>query len=221
MIEDQTDLAQLLVLFLQEAGYEVIHVRSGEEGIERVAAGDIRLVILDINLPGIDGFTVCQRLRRSGDVPILMVSARIGKEDKLNGYLVGADDYMEKPVDPELLTAKVKAMLARTHASPDQTDRIVSGDIMIDVEARKVYKKGMPVDLSVKEYELLLLLMEHAGKVLHKDFLFNEIWGADSFSENQTLTVHIKKLRNKIEDDPGKPTKIRTIWGVGYAYEKI
>ena len=128
---------------------------------------------------------------------------------------------MEKPIDPEVLAVKVKALIQRTYDKEAADCLLLSGGITIDKNARKVFLDREPVELNVKEYELLLLLAENAGRTLHKDFLFNQIWGADSFSENQTLTVHIKMLRTKIEEDPKKPQRILTVWGVGYRYEKI
>ena len=179
------------------------------------------MVLLDITLPGIDGFTVCKEVRKTGSVPILIISARIGKEDKLNGFRLGADDYIEKPVDPDLLIAKMDSLFARTYGVLTEKEILHSGNITIDKSARKVYKNEIPIELNVKEYELFLLLAQNPGKTLDKDFLFNRIWGADSFSENQTLTVHIKMLRNKIEDNPKKPVRIKTVWGVGYYYEEL
>lgn len=221
MVEDELELANLLSIYIERAGYTVQRAASGEEALVCLRKGAVKMLLLDIALPGMDGFAVCREVRRTGSVPVLMISARVGKEDQLNGFRLGADDYIEKPVDPDLLVAKINALFVRSYGDLAQKDLLVSGDITIDKAARKVYKNEMPVELNVKEYELLLLLAENPGKTLDKDFLFNRIWGADSFSENQTLTVHIKMLRNKIEDNPKEPAHIRTVWGVGYRYEEI
>jgi len=225
VVEDQRDLAELLGLFLERAGFGVTCVPTGEEAVRHVEEHRTDLMILDVNLPGMDGFAVCRKVRRTANLPILIVSARTDKEDKLSGFVQGADDYIEKPVDPDILIAKVKAILQRIQDEQGQgaDERLIidAGDISIDTEAHRAYQNGELLNLNVKEYDLLLLLVQNMGKTLHKDYLFNQIWGADSFSENQTLTVHIKRLRDKIERDPRKPKHIRTIWGVGYCYEKI
>ena len=136
------------------------------------------------------------------------------------GYELGADDYMEKPVDPEILTAKVNAILQRTEGCKEAAV-ISSGEITVDQEARTAYLKNRPLELNVKEYELLLLFVQNAGKTLRKEYIFGKVWGADSFSESQTLTVHVKMLRAKIEERPREPKRIVTVWGVGYRYEEI
>ena len=223
VVEDQRDLAKLFGLFLERAGLEVTCVPNGEEAVLHVQKEGSDLMILDVNLPGMDGFAVCRKVRKIANLPILIVSARTDKEDKLNGFVQGADEYIEKPVDPDVLIAKVKAVLQRMQdeQGPGQKKQstIKAGDISIDTIARKAYQNGELLNLNVKEYELLLLLVQNSGKTLHKDYLFNQIWGADSFSENQTLTVHIKWLREKIEEDPKKPRHIITVWGVGYRFE--
>ena len=175
-----------------------------------------KLVILDVMLPGLDGFAVCRRIRESANTPILMVSARTGRDDKLNGLLLGADDYIEKPYDIDILLAKIRGIFTRRY----QNNVLYDGFLKIDKSKRTVCKDGIPLELTQKEFDLLLLLAENAGKTLSKDFLFNRIWGFDSFSEQQTLTVHIKWLRQKIEADPKKPSHILTVWGVGYRYER-
>ena len=139
----------------------------------------------------------------------------------MNGYRLGADDYVEKPVDMDILLAKVSALLYRNYAYREKKTLLQSGSLTIDTDAKRVQCQGKEIPLGAKEYELLLLLVKNVGKVLHKEFLFNRIWGVDSFSENQTLTVHIKMLRDKIEEDPKNPRRIRTVWGVGYIYEEI
>lgn len=221
MVEDEKDLAGLLQIYMEKAGYTVKRASSGEEALACFEKEAARMLLLDITLPGIDGFTVCSHVRKTAGIPILMISARAGKEDQLNGFRLGADDYIEKPVDPDVLVAKIGSVFARTNGNPAKKEILTSGDLTIDKSARRVYKNKEQIELNAKEYELLLLLAENPGKTLDKNFLFNRIWGADSFSENQTLTVHIKMLRNKIEDNPKKPVHIKTVWGVGYCYEEI
>ncbi len=221
LVEDEEELAGLLRIYMEKAGYRVQWAMSGEEALDCLRKDSVRMLLLDIMLPGMDGFAVCREVRKTGSVLILIISARVGKEDQLNGFRLGADDYIEKPVDPDLLVAKISSLFARAYGASVEKDMLYSGSLTIDKSARRVYKNKIPIDLNVKEYELLLLLAENPGKTLDKDFLFNRIWGEDSFSENQTLTVHIKMLRNKIEEEPKKPTRIRTVWGVGYCYEEI
>lgn len=221
LVEDNRELAELLQAFLEKDGFSVSSVSTGEEASAYLEENCVKILLLDIMLPGMDGFAVCRTVREKGNIPILIMSARAGKDDKLNGFELGADDYMEKPVDPDLLTAKVRALIQRTYGARTETDYLVSGSLTIDRNSRKVYREGRAVELNAKEYELLLLLAENPGRTLHKEYLFDRIWGRESFSENQTLTVHIKMLRSKIEEDPRKPERIRTVWGVGYRYEEI
>lgn len=221
LVEDNIELAELIKAFLNRDGYSVCHVAAGEEAISYLADKPVKIVILDIMLPGIDGFAVCRAVREQGNLPILMISARGDKDDLLNGYELGADDYMEKPVDMEVLEAKIKALLKRSYAAKEQPELIVSGAITVDIKAHRAYLKKEPLNLNVKEYELLLLFVRNPQRTLNKDYIFNCIWGSDSFSENQTLTVHIKMLRTKIEDNPREPKRIKTVWGVGYRYEEL
>lgn len=221
LVEDNEELASLIQTFLKKEGYEIEHVTSGEAATDYLENEKVKLVLLDINLPGMDGFAVCRWIRERQNLPVLVISARTGKEDKLNGYELGADDYIEKPIDIDILTAKIKASIQRNYGAEKQTDILMSGSIEIHTDARQAFLNGRDLELNVKEYDLLLLLANNPGKTLHKDYLFGEIWGMDSFSENQTLTVHIKMLRKKIEEDPKNPKRIQTVWGVGYRYEEI
>ncbi len=148
------------------------------------------------------------------------MSARADKEDKMNGFALGADDYMEKSVDMDILLAKINALMRRNYDLKRENVLLVSGALSIDKEAKRVYLHEKEVVVTGKEYELLLVLVENPGRTLNKEYLFDRIWGADSFSESQTLTVHIKMLRDKIEDNPAKPERIKTVWGVGYRYEE-
>lgn len=215
IVEDNNEIAEVLRDFLLAEHFEVEIAGSGEQALKLFEEKGAKLVILDIMLPGMDGLSVCRRLRMREDTPILMLSARIKKEDKLNGLLAGADDYIEKPYDIDLLMAKVKGIFRRRYSS----ERIVVGNVMIDKIQERAYRSGKELDLTNKEFALLLYLCENRGQVISKETLFAHVWGSDSFSELQTLTVHIKWLREKIEDDPKNPKRIRTVWGKGYRYE--
>ncbi len=215
IVEDQNEIAILLRDFLQAEGYMVSVAESGEKALALYEKYGARLIVLDIMLPGLDGFAVCRQIRENSNTPILIVSARTEKEDKINGLLLGADDYIEKPYDIDILLAKIKGIFKRRYA----IDEITEGEIRLNKVERVVYIEDRPLELTAKEFDLLLLLMENKGRVLGKEFLFNRIWGFDSFSEPQTLTVHIQWLRQKIEKNPKKPEHIVTVWGVGYQFK--
>ena len=221
LVEDQQELNTLMCTFLEKAGYQVKGVCTGEEALQFFTKDKAKLVILDVMLPEMDGFAVCSAIREQSSVPILFLSARVEKEAKMNGFLLGADDYIEKPVDMDILLAKVTALMKRNYDLKQQNTLVHSGAMSIDKDKRQAFLNHKELALTGKEYDLLLLLVENPGKTLHKDFLFERIWGMDSFSENQTLTVHIKTLRDKIEEDSKHPRRIQTVWGVGYKYEEI
>lgn len=221
LVEDHAELNHLMQMFLEKDGFTVKDVFSGEEALAYLETEKVKMIILDVVLPGMDGFAVCADVRARSNIPVLFLSARGDKEDKMNGFLQGADDYIEKPIDMDILSARVKALMRRSYDLKRQNMVIRSEDISIDKEARQVFLAGKELALTGKEYELLVLLAENPGRVLKKEYLFSKIWGMDSFSENQTLTVHIKMLRDKIEEDSRKPRRIVTVWGTGYKYEEI
>lgn len=221
LVEDNKELAKLIQAFLNKEGFSCYHKTNGEQALNWLKDNSPHVILLDIMLPGMDGFAFCQAVRHISQIPIFIMSARSTKSDQLMGFELGADDYIEKPVDPDILVAKIKALSLRLKNQQNNLNTLVSGDIKINKDARKVYLKDKLLELNVKEYELLLLLVENAGKTLHKDYLFNQIWGCNSMSENQTLTVHIKMLRSQIEEDSRCPKRIKTVWGVGYRYEEI
>lgn len=214
IVEDNEEIGELLSDFLKAEGYDTYLALSGEEALEIYEEEGAKLVLLDLVLPELDGFGVCSRIRENSNTPIIILSARDGKEDKLNGLLLGADDYMEKPYDIDILLAKVKGIFKRRYSS----DEILDGAIRLDKPGRRVYYQGEEVSMTAKEFDLLLYLMENKGKVLSKEELFQKIWGFDSESEPQTLTVHIKWLREKLERNPKSPERILTVWGVGYRF---
>lgn len=214
IVEDNKELSDLLCDFLRAENYTVSVAENGEKALSLYEKYGARLIVLDVMLPGMDGFSVCSKIREQSNTPILIVSAKTNKDDKLNGLILGADDYIEKPYDIDILLAKIAGIFKRRYA----LDEIAAGSIKVNKESKTVSKNDFPVNMTSKEFELLLLLMENKGKTLNKDYIFNTIWGSDSFSEIQTLTVHIKWLRQKIEDDPKKPEHIQTVWGVGYKF---
>ena len=161
-----------------------------------------------------DGFSVCKKIRMQSNTPILIVSAKTEKDDKLTGLNLGADDYIEKPYDIDIMLAKISGIFKRRYLLDELNDE----DIRINKINRIAYKNNIPLELTAKEFDLLMLLIENKGRVLSKEYIFNTIWGSDSFSEPQTLTVHMKWLRQKIEENPKNPQKILTAWGVGYQY---
>ena len=214
IVEDNTELSTLLCDFLRAEGYTVSTAENGEKALSLFERYGARLVVLDINLPDINGFTVCSKLRQQADTPILIVSCRTERQDKLDGYKLGADDYIEKPYDIDILIAKIKGIFKRRY----KEDTLSADGVVLNLADRTAIIDGKSVDLSAKEFDLLALLIENRGKALKKEYLFNTVWGSDSESEQQTLHVHINKLRTKLGDDSKNAKRIVTVWGVGYKF---
>ncbi len=202
----------MLCDFLRTENYTVSVAENAEKALLLYQKYGARLVVLDIMLPGADGFSVCEKIRAESNTPILIVSAKMAKDDKLLGLNLGADDYIEKPYDIDIVLAKIGGIFRRRYAA----DEIVDGEIRINKLNRLVYKNDVPIEMTAKEFKLFTLLVENKSRALSKEYLFNTVWGSESDSEQQTLTVHIKWLRQKIEDDPRTPKKILTVWRVGY-----
>ena len=215
IVEDNKELSDVLADFLRAEGYVVSTAANGRTALERYEMYGARLVILDIMLPELDGMYILEKVRETSNTPVLIVSAKLGKDDKLRAIVSGADDYIEKPYDIDILLAKIKGIFKRRLA----TDVVTDDNITIDIVHEKILKDGKEIVATAKEFELLKLFVENKGHTLLKQYLFDTIWGKDSESELQTLTVHIKWLREKIEDDPSNPKKIITVWGKGYRYE--
>lgn len=217
IVEDNKEIAALLCDFLRKENYVVSAVNTGEKAIELYERYGARLIILDIMLPGMDGFAVCSRIRESSNTHILIASARTEKNDKLKGLYTGADDYIEKPYDIDILLAKIKGIFKRKYGQ----EEIVEGNLCLNTVRQTLFVDGIKTDVTEKEFELLKLLIENKNVTLKKEYLFHTVWGSDSDSEIQTLTVHIRRLREKIEAEPKKPTRIITEWGVGYRFEQV
>ena len=215
VVEDNTELREVLVDFLRNEGYTVSAAGDGDKALALYEKYGARLLVLDIMLPGASGMQILDKVREKSNTPVIMVSAKLGKDDKLSAIVSGADDYIEKPYDIDILIAKIKGIFKRRLA----TDEFSDGNITLDVAHEQILKDGKVVDATTKEFELLKLLMENKGQTLLKNYIFNTVWGSDSESEAQTLTVHIRWLREKLEEDPKNPKKIITVWGKGYRYE--
>ena len=224
IIEDEETIADLEKDYLELSEFQVDICNTGDKGLKAALEGDYNLVILDLMMPGMDGFEVCKNIRKEKDIPILMVSARKDDIDKIRGLGLGADDYMTKPFSPSELVARLKAHLARyerlvgTNQKP-QNDIVEIRGIRIDKTARRVYVDGEEKVFTTKEFDLLTFLAENPNHVFTKEELFEEIWGMGPVGDIATVTVHIKKIREKIEKDSAKPQYIETIWGVGYRFK--
>ncbi len=215
IVEDNIEIATLLSDFLRKENYTVSIANTGEKAIEIYEKYGAKLILLDIMLPGMDGFAVCSKIRETSNTHILIASAKTEKNDKLKGLNLGADDYIEKPYDIDILIAKIKGVFKRKYA----LEEIVEGNIRLNTVKQILYIDDIEVNVTEKEFELLKLLIANKNVTLKKEYLFNTIWGSDSDSEIQTLTVHIKWLREKIETEPKKPRHIITEWGIGYRFE--
>ncbi len=223
IIEDEKEIAELEKDYLELSDFEVEVKKDGESGLKAALKNDYDLIVLDLMLPGVDGFEVCKRIREEKDVPILMVSAKKDDIDKIRGLGLGADDYMTKPFSPSELVARVKAHLARyerlVHAGQQQNEEIHIRGLKIDKTARRVWIDGEEKQFTTKEFDLLTFLAENPNHVFSKEELFRRIWNMESIGDIATVTVHIKKIREKIEYDTSNPQYIETIWGVGYRFK--
>jgi len=211
LVEDEDSIGGLLRSYLSRHGYQVVWVRSGEEALVEIVRHPVRIVILDIGLPGMDGFEVCRRLRARSQVPILMLTARDEEPDRVAGLELGADDYVPKPFSPRELAARIKAVLRRSGPGPRET-RLELGDVVVDTEGREVTVAGRPVELTAKEFDLLAFFLETPGIVHSRDRLLDRVWGMSYPGGTRTVDVHVGQLRRKL----GRPGLIRTVRGAGY-----
>ena len=223
IVEDDGDIAAIERDYLELNNYQVEIAADGLAGLERGLHGDFDLILLDLMLPGMDGFSVCRRLREETDIPILMVTARREDIDKIRGLGLGADDYIEKPFSPSVLVARIKAHLAQydrlKQAGGVDRNQLQLGSVLLQKDARRVFVDGAEVALKNKEYELLLFLLSNPDIVFSEETLYERIWGYDAMGDNATEVVHINRLREKIEKDPAHPRYIQTVWGAGYRFK--
>ena len=223
IVEDEEAIADLERDYLVLSGFDVVVENDGQTGLERALAEDFDMYILDVMLPGVDGFAICEQVRDAKNAPIIMVSAKKEDIDKIRGLGLGADDYMTKPFSPSELVARVKAHLARydrlVQLVVPENDMLTVRGLKIDKVAHRVWVRNEEKILRTREYELLLYLAENPNHVFSKEDLFRKLWNDDPVGELATVAVHIKRLRQKIEIDPNKPQYIETVWGVGYRFK--
>ncbi len=223
IVEDDPTVARIVARYLERDGYEVLVAEDGRSGLTLAESMAPDLVVLDVMLPEVDGLEVCRRLRATGSVPIVMLSARGQEIDRIVGLELGADDYLAKPFSPRELTARIRSVLRRS-APADTADRtsggggrISAGDVRIDLAAREVSLRGRPIELTLREFDLLAFLASHPDRVFTRQELLESVWGY-SFGDTSTVTVHVRRLREKIEADPSRPALVQTVWGVGYRF---
>jgi DNA-binding response OmpR family regulator len=221
IVEDDQDIADIERDYLLANGFEVEIASNGPDGLELGASGKFDLVLLDIMLPGMDGFEVCRKLRGQVDIPIIMVTARQDDIDKIRGLGLGADDYIEKPFSPSVLVAFVKSHLnsyKRLSGSKSTPATIALGDIEVITQSRRVKVRGQEVELTRREYDMLLYFMLYPDVVLSREALYEQVWGMEAIGDLATIAVHVNRLREKIEVDPSHPRHIVTVWGAGYRF---
>lgn len=219
VVDDDRTIADVVARYLEVEGYDVDVALDGAQALERAQAHRPDLVVLDLMLPRIDGLEVCRALRSEGPVPIIMLTAKSEETDKLVGLGLGADDYVTKPFSPRELVARVKAVLRRSAAAPGyESDTLRFQELSISPATRQVKAQGREIELTAKEFDLLLFLAQHPRQVFTRDQLLNSVWDYSYFGDSSTVTVHIRRLREKLEADPSRPRYILTVWGVGYKF---
>jgi DNA-binding response OmpR family regulator len=221
-VEDDLTVAEVVLAYLRRAGYEVEHAADGQAALDAAAHAWPDLVVLDLMLPGIDGLEVCRRLRSTGEVPVIMLTALGSENDRVVGLEVGADDYVTKPFSPRELVLRVKSVLRRAGGAstppPGAPTLLEAGPIRMDVTAHQVTYQGEPLALTSREFDLLAHLLEHPGEAFTREALMHSVWGWE-FGDQSTVTVHVRRLREKVEDDPADPRMLVTVWGVGYRFD--
>jgi DNA-binding response OmpR family regulator len=216
VVDDEPIVRDVVVRYLRHAGYRTQEAADGDEARRLIAAAEPGLVVLDVMLPGTDGLALCRWIRSRSALPIIMLTARGEEADRIVGLELGADDYVAKPFSPRELTARVRTVLRRTRAAPVEEERLAIAGVVIDVPAREVTKDGRAVRLTAREFELLAFLASHPRQVFSRDQLMDRVWGYEAALDTGTVTVHVRRLREKIEDDPSRPAHLQTVWGVGY-----
>jgi DNA-binding response OmpR family regulator len=218
VVDDEPIVRDVVVKYLRREGYRTLEAGDGDAALALVDHEQPDLVVLDLMLPGTDGLAVCRRIRARSELPVIMLTARAEEADRIVGLELGADDYVTKPFSPRELAARVKTVLRRAQSTTPRDQRLTFGELQIDASTREVTKGGVPVRLTAKEFELLWFLASNPKHVFSRDQLMDRVWGHASALGAGTVTVHIRRLRSKIETDPANPRRLETVWGVGYRF---
>ena len=219
IIDDDVDLASITKELLEDYEYSVEWASSAEKAYDMMLDNNYKLIVLDINLPGDSGFDFCSELRKSCTVPIIFVSSRTSETDRITGLDLGADDYLPKPYSLQELLSRIKANLRRANGFLEGQSNYIFKDLMVDVASRRVTLKELEIPLALREFDLLKYMIEHKDTVLSKEKILSEVWGSYSQVEPSTVAVHIRWLREKLEENPSKPERLKTVWGVGYIFD--
>jgi DNA-binding response OmpR family regulator len=218
VVDDEPIVRDVVVRYLQREGYETLEAGDGIHAQELLSKHAPSLVVLDLMLPGMDGLQLCRWIRARSDLPVIMLTARAEEADRIVGLELGADDYVTKPFSPRELAARVRTVLRRSSLTAGMSERIVHGDLDLDAAAREVTKADRLLRLTAREFDLLWFLASHPRRVFSREQLMDRVWGYEPAFDTGTVTVHVRRLREKIEDDPSKPRHLETVWGVGYRF---
>ena len=217
VVDDEPIVREVVVSYLRREGYRTLEAGDGQEARRLLEQGDPGLVVLDLMLPGIDGLQLCRWIRSRSDVPVIMLTARGEETDRIVGLELGADDYVTKPFSPRELAARVRAVLRRADGTGEGAERRLEfGDVTIEASTREATKDGSPLALTAREFDLLWFLASHPRRVFSREQLMDRVWGYAAAVDTGTVTVHVRRLRAKIERDPSRPEHLQTVWGVGY-----
>ena len=220
VVDDDQNICELLRLYIEKEGFEVVIANDGRKALEMFEQENPDLIMLDIMLPELDGWQVCREIRKKSQCPIIMLTAKGEVFDKVLGLELGADDYIVKPFGIKELCARVRAVLRRTARSQEPEQKLEAGTLQVDIARHTVTKNGTKIELTAKEFDLLAMLMKNRGKVLTRDSLLDKVWGVEYFGDTRTVDVHVRYLRQKVEDDPDHPVLIQTVRGVGYRFSE-
>lgn len=219
VVDDEPVVREVVVRYLQHEGYATLEAGDGKDARRLIETQDPGLVVLDVMLPGTDGLELCRWIRGRSSLPVILLTARGEEADRIVGLELGADDYVTKPFSPRELVARIRTVLRRSNASPATADRLEIGDLVVDGSSRQVSRGTTPVALTAREFDLLWFLASHPGRAFSRDQLMDRVWGYQAAVDTGTVTVHVRRLREKIESDPSRPAHLQTVWGVGYRFD--
>ena len=219
VVDDEPVVREVVVRYLQREGYATLEAGDGDDARRLIETQDPGLVVLDVMLPGTDGLELCRWIRGRSSLPVILLTARGEEADRIVGLELGADDYVTKPFSPRELVARIRTVLRRSNAEPQGADRLEFGDLVLDGSSRQLHRGASPVVLTGREFDLLWFLASHPKHAFSRDQLMDRVWGYHAAVDTGTVTVHVRRLREKIESDPSRPTHLRTVWGIGYRFD--